>query len=255
MRTIIMQRAERIAAVCGVIPEKIKQLSENLSAGWAMPVLTKDSVAAMIDHTLLSFDAEADGVRRLCEEAAFNNFFAVCVNPVWVAEAVRLRNYFKAQYKVASVIDFPLGASTTVSRAAETRSALDAGADEIDIVIGIGLLKSGDYKAVYEGLTAAQACGGYHKVILETSALTLENKIDAALIALFADAHMLKTSTGVNGKATIEDVELLRAIAGKKLGVKAAGGIRDRAALELMVRAGADRIGSSSSVKIVGEYT
>ncbi|MCK5808723.1 deoxyribose-phosphate aldolase [bacterium] len=209
----------------------------------------------MIDHTLLSFDADIDGIEKLCREATEQKTVAICVNPLWVSSAKRIRFDLGASFRIASVIDFPLGASTAESRASETASALKAGADEIDQVISVGLLKSGNILKTFELIVASVKEGGYQKVILEMSALTDSEKIDAALLARFAGADMLKTSTGVNGKATVEDVRILRMIAGNRLGVKAAGGIRDGEALQKMVEAGADRIGASSTQNILQQWS
>lgn len=254
MKDRIMKRAEELAMLLHLPAQKIAELQQDLESEWKPQTLNKSVVSNMIDHTLLSFDATADGVRKLCEDAVNFNCIAICVNPLWVAEANRVRAELNGSFKIASVIDFPLGASTAKSRAAETASALKDGADEIDQVISVGLLKSGNILKTFEFMVASVREGGYQKVILEMSALTDSEKIDAAILARFAGADMLKTSTGVNGKATVEDVRILRMVAGNRLGVKAAGGIRDGETLEQMVQAGADRIGASSTRNILQQW-
>lgn len=255
MKNRIMKRAEELAKLLHLPKEKIEELQQDLKSEWQPPVLNRAVVANMIDHTLLSFDADIDGIEKLCREATEQKTVAICVNPLWVSSAKRIRFDLGASFRIASVIDFPLGASTAESRASETASALKAGADEIDQVISVGLLKSGNILKTFELIVASVKEGGYQKVILEMSALTDSEKIDAALLARFAGADMLKTSTGVNGKATVEDVRILRMIAGNRLGVKAAGGIRDGEALQKMVEAGADRIGASSTQNILQQWS
>ncbi len=208
-----------------------------------------------IDHTILSFNATENDIIRVCEEAGVNSFKAICINPVWIKTACEWRKRNGYKFLIATVVDFPLGASSLNARIAETKQAVTDGADEIDVVINIGLLKSGKLKETYKNLKEVIASTkSFYKVILETSALSVEEKIDAALISVFAGADMLKTSTGVNGKASVDDVRLLRTIAGKRLGVKAAGGIRDKETLVQMMKAGADRIGCSSSVNIINSW-
>lgn len=250
----ILARAKELADLTGAGPERYAVIAANLIAVWEPPALDAQSVPDLIDHTLLAFDSTKDAVEKLCAEATRHRFKAVCVNPVWVATARSMRERLGGRFAIASVIDFPLGASTSSARRAEAQAAIADGADELDLVIGIGLLRSGRFVEVYEGIRCATGLGAYLKVILETSALTEAEKLDAAILAVLAGADMLKTSTGVNGKATPDDVRLLRTIAGTALGVKAAGGIRDRATLERMVAAGADRIGSSASCGIMEEW-
>jgi len=216
-----------------------------------------DVVSAVnaIDHTVLSFNATENDIIKVCADAGKFKFKAICINPVWVKRAFDLRKREGHQFMIATVIDFPLGASSLSARIAETKQAVADGADEIDIVINIGLLKSGILKETYINLKEVIASvKSFYKVILEASELTSEEKIDGALISVFAGADMLKTSTGVNGKASVEDVRILRMIAGSHLGVKAAGGIRDKQTLVEMMKAGADRIGCSSSVNIINSW-
>jgi len=255
MKELILKRAAELGPVLGISGEKTEELRRNLAFEFSADgEITKDSAAKAIDHTILSFNAAEDDVLRICEEAKRYGFAAVCVNPVWVKTAAEFREKNGACFKIATVIDFPLGASTAEARVAEAGKAAADGADELDLVIGIGLLKSGKLRETYESIRALAEMKCFLKVILETSALTDSEKVDAALLAFFAGAKMLKTSTGVNGKATVDDVRLLRAVAGKSLGVKAAGGIRDKETLLAMMRAGADRIGCSSSVSIMENW-
>ncbi len=254
MREQIVKRARELAGIVGAPRERIALIERHAGEVWHPPVLTREQASALIDHTLLVFDATAAAVEQLCAEAAEHSFKAVCVNPCWVATAKAARERLGGRFLIASVIDFPLGASTVEARRVEAAAAIADGSQELDLVIGIGLLKSGKLREVYEGIRCVAGRGAYLKVILETSALTPDEKRDAAILAVLAGADMLKTSTGVNGKATVEDVAFLRTVAGSALGVKASGGIRDRAALERMVAAGADRIGASASCAIMGEW-
>ncbi len=254
MKQTVMNRAAELVAMLHLDERYLLDLEKDVAAEWIPPALNRATAAGMIDHTLLAFDATKEQVVALCRTAADLSCKAVCVNPLWVATAAAERERLHASFLIASVIDFPLGASTEESRAKETECALQAGADEIDQVIAVGMLKSGELQKTYDLLRASVTAGGFQKVILEMSALSQTEKIDAALLARFSGAHMLKTSTGVNGKATEEDVAILRLIAGTSLGVKAAGGIRDGAALSRMVAAGADRIGASSTVAILSHW-
>ncbi|HQO91325.1 MAG TPA: deoxyribose-phosphate aldolase [bacterium] len=234
---------------CGIL--RMPDFDSNYSCG------DIDVVSAVnaIDHTVLSFNATEKDIDKACADAGKFKFKAICINPVWVKRAFDLRKREGHQFMIATVIDFPLGASSLSARIAETKQAVADGADEIDIVINIGLLKSGILKETYINLKEVIASvKSFYKVILEASELTSEEKIDGALISVFAGADMLKTSTGVNGKASVEDVRILRMIAGSHLGVKAAGGIRDKQTLVEMMKAGADRIGCSSSVNIINSW-
>ena len=250
----IFKKAEEISKVINVSDSKFEELRHNLGLTFKAPQLTKDLAASMIDHTNLSFHATDSDIEKVCMAAYKYNFTAVCVNPFWVKYADEIRKDFNASYKIASVIDFPLGASTLESRVKEAEQALKDGADEIDLVISLGLIRSNRISDAYNLIKSVVDTGGYQKIILEMSELDAEEKITAALLAFFAGAHMLKTSTGINGKATEPDVKLLRAIAGNTLGVKAAGGIRYKVSFFSMVSAGADRIGCSSSVKIMESW-
>jgi len=254
MRDKLKTRAMEIAELLQIEKKQVDQLITNINTSYSAPEMSAKMTAAMIDHTVLSFNASENDVDRICTEAAQNNFKAICINPLWIEFAARRRKELGAQFLIATVVDFPLGASNLNSRVVETKQAVADGADEIDLVISIGLLKSGKLKETFKLMKDVADTGCYLKVILEISELEENEKLDAAILAYYAGADMLKTSTGVNGKATVEDVEILRAVAGSELGVKAAGGIRDKNTLLKMVEAGADRIGCSSSVKILGEW-
>jgi deoxyribose-phosphate aldolase len=211
-------------------------------------------VAAFIDHTLLKADATRGQIERLCREAAEFHFASVCVNPTWVSLcATVLRG---TAVPVCAVVGFPLGATTADVKQFETRRALFDGAREIDMVINIGALKSGDLRLVERDIEAVvsvcREAGALSKVILETALLTDEEKTTACVLAKAAGADYVKTSTGFGpGGATTGDVALMRRVVGAEMGVKASGGVRDRADVEAMIGAGATRIGASAGVKIV----
>lgn len=208
--------------------------------------------AKQIDHTILKPVASKEDVRRICGEAKTYGFFSVCINPYWVAYAKELLQ--GTDVKVCTVIGFPLGANTTAVKAYETADALKNGADEIDMVINLGALKSGDDDTVLNDIAAVRkACEGkILKVIIETSQLTEEEKVKACQLAAKAKADFVKTSTGfTGGGATAADVALMRASVPANMQVKASGGVRSREDFDAMVAAGATRIGASSGVKII----
>lgn len=213
-------------------------------------------LAATIDHTLLKPEATRADIVRLCREAREYSFAAVCVNPVWVEEAAR--HLEGSSVMVATVIGFPLGASTTAAKVFEARDALQAGARELDMVVALGLLKGGEDQNAQEDVAAVVEVARAHraavKVILETGLLTEEEKTRAAHLSVAAGASFLKTSTGFMGTgATVEDVALLRRLAPPSVGVKASGGIRTFAQARAMLAAGANRLGTSSGVAIMEE--
>ncbi len=212
----------------------------------------REDLARIIDHTLLSPDATRDDLKRLCDEARRYGFASVCVNSANVAFCKRrLRG---STVMTVAVVGFPLGAMERHAKAAETRQAVRDGADEIDMVINLGALKSRDYAAVLEDIEAVveAARGRPVKVIIEAAALDHDQKVVACALAKAGRAAFVKTSTGFGpGGATVEDVALMRRIVGDDVGVKASGGIRDAQKAEQMVRAGANRIGASASVAIV----
>ena len=212
--------------------------------------------ASLIDHTLLKPEATADEIKQLCEEAARFHFASVCVNPTWVrAASCHLRG---SGVPVCTVIGFPLGATLADVKAYETRRAIFDGAREVDMVINVGALKSGDDCAVEhdirEVVEVAHEFGVACKVIIEAALLTDEEKVRACLAAKRAGADFVKTSTGFSkGGATVNDVALMRQTVGPELGVKAAGGVRGLEDARRMVEAGATRIGASVGVKIAQE--
>jgi len=214
------------------------------------------TVAAMIDHTLLKPDATRAEIETICREAAQYAFASVCVNPTWVSLCASLLK--GSRVKVCSVVGFPLGATTADVKHFETRRAIFDGACEIDMVINVGALKSGDLRAVERDIDAVAApcreAGAVSKVIIEAALLTDEEKITACTLAKAAGADFVKTSTGFGpGGATAHDVALMRRVVGEEMGVKAAGGVRDLEGLKAMVAAGATRIGASAGVRIVQE--
>ena len=209
--------------------------------------------AAYIDHTLLKADATKDQVVTLCEEAKQYSFASVCVNPTWVETAAEILN--GSYVKVCTVIGFPLGASTAEVKAFETTDAIQKGAQEIDMVINIGALKSGDDGQVRQDIEAVvEAAKGKAivKVIIETSLLTDNEKRKACELSVAAGADFVKTSTGFStGGATADDVKLMRGVVGPEMGVKASGGVRSFEDMKQMIDAGATRIGASSGVQIM----
>ncbi len=234
----------------GVIEAGASRIGVHASGG------TADGVASIIDHTLLKPDATSSEIEQLCAEAARHHFASVCVNPTWVALcAARLRG---SSVKVCSVVGFPLGATTADTKHYETRRAIFDGAQEIDMVINVGALKSGDLRVVERDIEAVTSpcreAGVLSKVIIEAALLTNEEKVTACTLAKAAASDFVKTSTGFGpGGATAADVALMRAVVGEEMGVKAAGGVRDLGSLRAMVAAGATRIGASAGVRIVQE--
>ncbi len=213
------------------------------------------NIASMIDHTLLKPEATDKMIENLCNEAKVNGFAAVCVNPFYVKKAKELLE--GTDVKVATVVGFPLGANVKEVKAFETKRAIEDGAEEIDMVINIGALKSKDYVTVKEDIRAVVEAAGDKaivKVIIETCLLTDEEKVKACELAKEAGAHYVKTSTGFSKSgATVEDVKLMKETVGENMKVKASGGIRDYKTAKAMVDAGASRIGASSSIRIIEE--
>lgn len=210
----------------------------------------------MIDHTLLRPDATAADIETLCREAAEFGFASVCVNPTWVLTCARLLR--GSGVAVCSVVGFPLGATTPDVKHYETRRAIFDGAAEIDMVINVGALKSGDLPGVHRDIAAVTGpcleSAVVSKVIIEAALLNDEEKVAACTLARTAGADFVKTSTGFGpGGATEADVALMRRVVGPVMGVKAAGGVRDLQGLRAMVAAGATRIGASAGVRIVQE--
>jgi deoxyribose-phosphate aldolase len=237
-------------------PEETRALAE---AGASRVVTTtgycpaSDGLASLIDHTLLKPDAAREDIERLCREAAQFCFASVCVNPSWVPVCRELLH--GSGVKVCTVIGFPFGTHLPDVKAFEARRAVEQGAEEVDMVINIGALKSKDYATVEKDIAGVVQAVGRDtvvKVILETAMLTREEKIMGCSLAKAAGADYVKTSTGFGGGgATVEDVRLMRDTVGPDVGVKASGGIRTKEDVEAMVAAGATRIGASAGVKIV----
>src|SRR6476659_1764260 len=212
------------------------------------------TVAGMIDHTLLKPDATRQEIEKLCREAAQFHFATVCVNPAWVSFCAGLLR--GSGVGVCSVVGFPRGATTADVKHYETRRAIFDGAAEIDMVINIGALKSGDLRVVERDIEAVvgpcREAGVTSKVIIEAALLNDDEKIAASTLSKAAGADFVKTSTGfASGGATAADVALMRRVVGAEMGVKAAGGVRDLQGLQAMVAAGATRVGASAGVKIV----
>jgi deoxyribose-phosphate aldolase len=235
IKNILNSGADRIGTKSGINGNK---LDSNL--------------AGMIDHTLLKPDASREELIKICEEAKQYNFATVCVNSSNIPLVARQLK--GTPVKPIAVVGFPLGAASTQSKAFEAKEAIRAGAQEIDMVINIGALKSKDYKLVYEDIKAVVEASAPQKVkvILETSSLDDEEKVIGCTLAKTAGAAFVKTSTGFGkGGATVEDVALMRRVVGSDMEVKASGGIRTQEDAEKMIKAGADRIGASASVAIV----
>ncbi len=232
---VVNAGAERISSTLGVIPQDL-------------------NVARMIDHTLLKPDATQQEIAQLCFEARKYGFASVCVNPTWVPLCAQLLKI--SAVKVCTVIGFPLGATSSETKAFETETAIHQGATEIDMVINIGALKARDLDTVAKDIlgvvNVAHSHGSIVKVIIETVLLTDEEKTIASLISKEAGADFVKTSTGfAGGGATVHDVSLMRKAVGPQMGVKASGGVRTFEDAENMIKAGATRIGASAGVKII----
>jgi deoxyribose-phosphate aldolase len=220
--------------------------------------ISRQQLAKMIDHTMIKPTATKDDIVKLCKEAEKHGFGCVCVNSACVPLAKQLLR--ETDVKVASTVGFPFGSSLPEVKAFEARKALEKGAREIDMVLNIGALKSGDYETVKRDIERVVDVKRSHgndlviKVIIETGYLTKEEKVMACKLAKEAGADFVKTSTGFVGGATIEDVRLMRETVGRDMGVKAAGGIRTLREALAMIEAGANRIGTSTGVAIIEEF-
>ena len=241
-----------------LVVNTLARVREDGGAAAAQPTvsLTPEQAARLIDHTLLKPEATEAQVRQLCDEAKLYRFASVCVHPTWVG--LCRMELAESPVKVCAVVGFPLGATLPEVKAFEAERAVQAGAHEIDMVINVGRLKTGDNQTVFQDVAAvvstAHRFGAIVKVIIETALLNEEEKVAACALAQAAGADFVKTSTGFStGGATVADVALMRRVVGPTLGVKAAGGIRTAADLRAMVAAGATRIGASAGVKIVEE--
>ena len=222
-------------------------------AGMTTPAAPGPALALRIEHTLLDATATHARIERLCAEAGDHRFGAVCVNSLWVPLAADL--LAGTDVLVCSVVGFPLGAMSHRAKAAEAAVAVEQGAHEIDMVIDLGSLLGDDLDSVRADIAGvvAAADGRPVKVIIETCLLTDDQKVVACRIAADAGAAFVKTSTGFStAGATVDDVRLMREVVGNAVGIKASGGIRSRATAEAMVAAGADRLGTSSGIVIVG---
>ncbi|HYL46302.1 MAG TPA: deoxyribose-phosphate aldolase [Candidatus Limnocylindrales bacterium] len=225
----------------------------RISAGAEIGPIEAD-IARLIDHTLLKPEATRDDIRKLCLEALKFGFASVCINPWNVSQAAEILR--GSEVRVCTVVGFPLGANLPQVKMFEAEESIKLGAQEIDMVINVGALRSGLNDAVeadIRGVAEASHRGGaICKVILETALLNTEEKVRGCIAAKIAGADFVKTSTGFGpGGATAEDVRLMRAVVGDEIGVKAAGGVRSLEDLQKMVEAGATRIGASASVKIL----
>lgn len=229
-----------------------QSLEEELAG--AQKVRQPKELAAYIDHTLLKPEADQNAVKELCRQAVENKFCSVCINPYWLPLAKeQLKD---SRVKLCTVCGFPLGADDPALKSDEARKAVEQGADEVDMVINIGALRSGLYREVFDDIAGVvkAADGKTVKVIIETCLLDDEQKIEACLIAKGAGAHFVKTSTGFSsGGATVADIALMRETVGPDMGVKASGGVKTAEDALAMIKAGANRIGTSAGVKIIGK--
>ncbi len=219
-----------------------------------MAEITKKTMASMIDHTILKASATEEMIEALCQEAIKYNFASVCINPVFVKLAAKKLSH--SNVKVCTVIGFPLGANSPETKAFEATKAVEDGAHEIDMVINVGMLKSGNLKYVEDEISGVVKAskGALVKVIIETCFLTDEEKVTACNLAKNAGANFVKTSTGFGtGGAIAADVALMRKTVGASMGVKASGGIRSLSETLAVIEAGANRIGTSSGVSIIDE--
>ena len=205
-----------------------------------------------IDHTILKATASNSDVQKLCEEAIEHEFYSVCVNGCYVADAKHLLQ--GTDVKIAAVVGFPLGAMTTAAKVFEAKEAVENGASEIDMVINVAKLKDGEFEYVENEIRQIKEAirDNVLKVIIETCYLTDEEKVKACELSLVAKADFVKTSTGFGtGGATYEDVKLMKSVVGDNAKVKASGGVRDKETAEKYVELGAERLGTSSGIDIV----
>ena len=257
-REVLKALAER-ADICAT-PEKLRSVVANGADRVSFHGDAQDvplDLAKYIDHTLLKPDATRDEIDTMCAEAVEYGFASVCINPTWVKRTAE--NLRGSDVKTCTVIGFPLGANTSDIKAMEARKALRDGAREVDMVINVGALKSGELELVRKDIEkvvdASHESGAITKVILETALLTDEEKVIASALAKAAKADFVKTSTGFGGGgATVYDVALMRETVGPDMGVKASGGVRTLEDAEDMIAAGATRIGASAGVLIVGGH-
>ena len=265
VRAVLAQvRSEEPACAChavgaGCCPDRLGSMLGQGAERFGLQAsraLYPREIARLIDHTLLKPDATRAQIEALCAEAREHGFATVCVNPAWVPLcADRLAG---CETRVCTVAGFPLGATLPEVKAFEAARAIAAGACEVDMVLNLGALKSGDYRTVERDIAGVVAAcregGAVSKVIIEAAFLSDDEKVKACVIAKAACADFVKTSTGFGpGGATAADVALMRRVVGPEMGVKAAGGVKDLRSAQAMIEAGADRIGASVGVKIVQE--
>jgi deoxyribose-phosphate aldolase len=236
--------------------EELEVVGFDADAFAKQALSSKKNLAAVIDHTLLKPEATHEQVIRLCREAAEHRFACAMVNPAWAALAYS--ELAGTGVPVGVVVGFPLGASLGTTKREEAALLVKLGAHDVDMVLNVGLLKSGENQAVQQEIVGVvevvHDAGAIVKVILETCLLSVEEKLRASELAIAAGADFIKTSTGFStGGATAEDVAMMRGVAGGRCGVKASGGIRTLADAKRMLEAGACRIGASASVAIIGE--
>lgn len=225
---------------------------DGCSCGCGCNPYEPERVAGLVDHTLLKPNATPEQIATLCDEAIQYDFASVCVNPANIAQAAK--KLAGSGVAPCVVVGFPLGANTSAVKAYETTEVIELGAEEVDMVINIGAAKAGDWALVQKDIEAVVGAANGKalvKVIIETCLLTDEEKVQACLAAKHAGADFVKTSTGFStGGATAADVRLMRETVGPNMGVKASGGVKDYASAVAMVKAGANRLGTSSGVKI-----
>jgi deoxyribose-phosphate aldolase len=256
MELLVKQITEQVMAQisnAGAASKPATQTVSGAASYFDNKVITGPQIARLIDHTLLKPDATKDQIVQICKEAIEYNFATVCVNPFWVrTAAAELKG---SKVGITTVVGFPLGSTSTFSKVSEARDAIADGATEIDMVINIGALKSGDYETVkkdIEGVVLACKGQAVVKVIIETGFLTEEEKKKACMLSKMAGADFVKTSTGFGpGVATPEDIALMREAVGPEMGVKASAGVRDLDTARKLVTAGATRIGASAGIAIV----
>jgi deoxyribose-phosphate aldolase len=241
----------RPGAVAALIDAGAARVSSTIGA-----TPRQAGVASLLDHTLLKPDASYDDVKKLCDEAVKHGFAAVCVQPCHIRLVSERLDRAGSRVKACSVAGFPHGSNRSDTKAFEARKAVSDGAREVDMVVNVGALKSGDYRYVENDIRGVvEACGRgvVTKVILETGYLNDEEIIKGCALAKAAGANYVKTSTGFGPRgASVEDIRLMRKVVGEEMGVKAAGGIRTAEDVKKMVEAGATRIGTSASIKIIG---
>lgn len=234
------------------ISKEVERVEKEYKHEYQNIEIKPEETAKMIDHTLLHAYATENDVKKLCQEAKENDFFSVCVNPSMITLSKEELN--GSDVKIATVIGFPLGATSSESKAEESKIAVQHGADELDMVVNIGWLKAKQYDKVLEDIKSVVKASGDKlvKVIIETCYLDKTEKIAACVLSKMAGAEFVKTSTGFGtGGATEEDVSLMKFVVGEDMEVKASGGIRDFEKASKMIKSGATRIGASSGIKII----